>query len=208
MEMYKTLMEINRKEMAGEEITDTEKEQAVNLFLNGVCGREEILKYKRRMRVNAETDTTYPNYYIPPYADGKKLRLVQGYLPKTYILYANHYELEIIRLLYMFAPENDTVKEMVQNTLQRLKNTCFGNSCTKGECLATGISVLRFLAKTKPYDVEWIDRVLEPLGELYVDGGNGQATMRKDVPMPYFQMVLKEIDSPKAKELLRQKEAV
>lgn len=118
MEIYKLLMDTNRKEMAGEEISDREKERAVKLFLNGICDKERILKYKKSMRVNPETDSMYPNYYVPPYAEGKKLRLVQGYMPKTYILYANHYELEIIRLLYMFAPENEIVKEMAK-TLYR-----------------------------------------------------------------------------------------
>ena len=80
------------------------------------------------MKVNLETDNIYPNYYIPPYNENKKLRLVQGYLPKTNILYANHYELEIIRLLFLFTPENEKVIEMVRKTLQRLKDTCFGNS--------------------------------------------------------------------------------
>lgn len=74
------------------------------------------------MRVNAETDNIYPNYYIPPYNGNRKFRLIQGYLPKTNILYANHYELEIIRLLFLFAPENEQVNEMVDNTLQRLSN--------------------------------------------------------------------------------------
>ena len=97
MEKYKILMEINKKAIFAEEISDTEKEEAVSVLLNGICGKEDILKYKKRMRVNPETDNIYPNYYIPPYNENKKLRLIQGYLPKTNILYANHYELEIIR---------------------------------------------------------------------------------------------------------------
>ena len=125
MEMYKMLMEINRKQVFGEEISDAEKKDAVAAFLNGVCDKEEILKYKKRMRVNAETDNIYPYFYIPPYNANKKLRIVQGYLPKTNILYANHYELEIIRLLYMFAPENEIVCDMVKTTLQRLKGDLF-----------------------------------------------------------------------------------
>ena len=100
-------MEINRKMLFGEEISAAEKKEAVSTFLNGICDKEAVVKYKKRMRVNAETDNIYPNFYIPPYNGGKKLRLIQGYLPKTNILYANHCELEIIRLLYMFVPENE-----------------------------------------------------------------------------------------------------
>lgn len=83
------------------------------------------------MKVKGETDHIYPNYYIQPHNGNKKLRLIQGYLPKTNILYANHYELEIIRLLYMFISENQAVDEMVKNTLQRLKESCLGNSARR-----------------------------------------------------------------------------
>lgn len=86
MEKYKILMELNRKMIFGEEISDAEKRETVSIFLNGICDKKDILKYKKRMRVNAETDNIYPNYYIPPYDGSKKLRLIQGYLPKTNII--------------------------------------------------------------------------------------------------------------------------
>ena len=205
MEKYKILMEMNRKIVFGEEISDTEKEEAVSILLNGICDKEDILKYKRRMKVKAETDNMYPNYYIPPQNGNKKLRLIQGYLPKTNILYANHYELEVIRLLYMFIPENQTVDEMVKNTLQRLKGTCFGNSCAQGECLTTGISVLRFLAVVQPDNTEWIDQLLNPLGEIFLSFGNGQAAIQKGIPMSYLLMAFTDINNEKTKELIMQK---
>lgn len=205
MEKYRLLMEINRKATVGEEISGAEKEEAVAIFLNGICDKEDILKYKKRLRVNSETDIIYPNYYIPPYNGNKKLRLVQGYLPKTNILYANHYELEIIRLLYMFAPENETVNEMVKNTLQRLKNTCFENSYTQGEYMVTAISVLRFLAATCPHDLEWIDRLLSPLGDLFLSFGNGQAAIQNGIPFSYLLMAFTDINNEKTKDLITQK---
>lgn len=205
MEKYKLLMELNRKEIFGEEISDIEKRQAVSIFLKGICIREDILKYKKKMRVDGETDNTYPNYFIPPYNEGKKLRLIQGYLPKTNILYANHYELEIVRLLYMYAPENDTVNEIVKGTLQRLRNTCFGNSCEKGECVTTGISVLRFLAKVQPNDLEWINKLLQPLCELFLTFGSGQAAIQKGVPMSYLLMVFTDLNNEKTEEVIRYK---
>lgn len=205
LEKYNILMEMNRKIIFAEEISNIEKEKNVSILLNGICGKEDILKYKKRMRVNSETDNTYPNYYIPPHNGNKKLRLIQGYLPKTNILYANHYELEIIRLLYMFAPENRKVNEMVEKTLQRLKNTCFGNSCTQGECMTTGISVLRFLIVTKPNDLEWIDRLLSPLGDIFLSFGNGQAAVQKGIPMSYLLMVFTDINNEKTRNLITQK---
>lgn len=205
MEKYKILMEINRKAIFAEEISDREKEEAVLILLNGICCQEDVLKYKKRMRVNPETDNIYPNYYIPPYNENKKLRLIQGYLPKTNILYANHYELEIIRLLFMFAYENEKVKELVVNTLQRLKNTCFGNSCTKGECVAAGISVLRFLALTQPNDSEWIDKLLNSLGDMFLLFGSGQAAAQKGIPLSYLLMAFADINNEKTRDLITQK---
>lgn len=155
---YQIVMETNRKMVFSEEISATERADIVTTLLTGICPQEDILNYKRRMRVNAETDCIYPGYFIPPYNGGRKLRLVQGYLPKTNILYANHYELEILRLLVLFAPENQAVREMVDTSLQRLRNTCFGNSCTQGECFATGICVLRFLTAARPGDLDLLRR--------------------------------------------------
>lgn len=205
MDKYKILMELNRKMVFGEAIPDTEKEAAISILLNGRCDTEEVSKYKRRMKVNVETDNIYPNYYIPPHNGNKKLRLIQGYLPKTNILYSNHYELEIIRLLYMFIPENQTVDEMVKNTLQRLKASCFGNSCTQGECLATGISVLRFLAVVQPDNTEWIDQLLNPLGEIFLSFGRGQAAIQQGIPMSYLLMAFTDIKNEKTKALIMQK---
>lgn len=205
MEKYKILMEINRKAVFEEKISDSEKEEAVSILLNGTCCKETVLKYKKRMRVNPETDSIYPDYYIPPYNGNKKLRLIQGYLPKTNILYANHYELEIIRLLSLFAPENRRVNELVENTLLRLKDTCFGNSCTKGECMATGISALRFLAVTRPDDSEWIERLLIPLGDTFCSFGNGQAAIQRGLPLSYLLMAFTDINNEKTRDLIAQK---
>ena len=205
LKKYEILMEINRKQIFSEEISNKEIEEVVSVFLDGICSKEDILKYKKRMKVNPETDNLYPNYYIPPYNDNKKLRLIQGYLPKTNILYANHYELEIIRLLYLFAPDNDKVKEMVNNTLQRLQETCFRNSCVQGECVVTGISVLRFLTVIQPDDKEWIDRILNPLGDLFLSFSNGQAAVQKEIPISYLLMVFADINNEKTRNLLSQK---
>lgn len=205
MELYKILMELNRKAVFAEEISDAEKEKAVSIFLNGISCKADLLKYKKSMRVNPETDYIYPDYYIPPYNGNKRLRLIQGYLPKTNILYANHYELEIIRLLFKFAPEHEKVIELAENTLLRLKNTCFGNFCPKGECTATGISVLRFLAAVRSDDSEWMDKLLIPLGDIFLSFGDGRAAMQKGLPLSYLLMAFIDINNEKTKVLIAQK---
>ena len=159
MENYNILMEVNRKEMLGEKNTDKEKEEIVAILLNSIACKEDVKKYKLRMRVNPFTDTIYPNYFIPPHNGNKKLPIINGKLPKTHILYANHYELEILRILFLFAPENETVQSMIKKTLHRLKNTCYGNNCPQGECVATGKVVLRFLQAVCPEDQDWIEKL-------------------------------------------------
>lgn len=204
MEHYKILTEMNRKLIFGEEITDAEKDQVVSILLNGI-ETEEILKYKKRMRVNPETDNIYPNYYIPPYNADKKLRLIQGYMPKTNILYANHYELEIIRLLYMFAPENPQVNEMVERTIHRLRRISFDSVNMQSESRIVDICILRFLAATRLNDSEWIDKLLTPLGELFLSFGNGQAAVQKGIPLSYLLMVFADINNEKTRDLITQK---
>lgn len=247
MKKYKTLMELNRKEIFHEEISDQEKAEALFVFLSERSAEEAVRKYKKRMRVNPDTDRMYPDYYIPPYNGDKKLRLIQGYLPKTNILYANHYELEIIRLLFTYipekgpctpekghcaseqehyapeqehciserkhyapekehcAPEQEQIHDMTERTLLRLQNTCFGNSCMQGECAAAGISVLRFLSVVQPEDSEWIDKLLLPLGDIFLSFGTGQAAVQKGIPLSYLLMAFTDINSEKTREFIAQK---
>lgn len=159
MECYRILIEVSQNEAEGEKYTDKEKQEIVEQLLNGMACKEDVKKYKLRMRVNPNTDNIYPNYFIPPYNENKKLRLADGSLPKTHILYANYFELEILRILFQFAPENEMVQEMITNTLQRLKNTCYGNHCLKGECVTTGKEVLRFLQMVCPEEKDWIKKL-------------------------------------------------
>lgn len=159
MESYRILIEVSQNEAEGEKYTDKEKQEIVEQLLNGMACKEDVKKYKLRMRVNPYTDNIYPNYFIPPYNENKKLRLADGSLPKTHILYANYFELKILRILFQFAPENEMVQEMITNTLQRLKNTCYGNHCPKGECVAAGKEVLRFLQTVCPEEKDWIKKL-------------------------------------------------
>lgn len=61
--------------------------------------------------------------------------------------------------MFQFAPENEMVQEMITNTLQRLKSTCYGNNCPKGECVAAGKEVLRFLQTVCPEEKDWIEKL-------------------------------------------------
>ena len=159
IENYKVLITVVHKEKSGEEFSLEEKQEIVTILLNGVACKEDVKKYKLRMRVNPYTDNIYPNYFIPPHNENRKLPMTNGKLPKTHILYANHYELEILRILFLFASENEIVQMMIKDTLHRLKDTCYGNNCTQGECVAAGKCVLRFLLTVCPEDRTWIEKL-------------------------------------------------
>ena len=78
-------------------------------------------------------------------------------LQKHRLKSANAYELEILRLLFLLAPKNEAVIDMVDATLKRLKTTCFGNADDGvGECFDASLVVLRFLCTVTPNDTDWI----------------------------------------------------
>ena len=147
-------------------------ERAKQNFYKGVKypGNKEPDEQGRAQRVFAErkfrTDKNnsghmYPIFFLPPYNGNKKFQTVIPMSPKTHILSANSYELEIIRLLHLFAPNNTVVFDMVKKSLERLKKTCYGyHDCAVGECFHTALIVLRFIAATAPNDTEWINKLI------------------------------------------------
>lgn len=205
LQNYHLLTALVKKEVFGEAISAAEKQRAVASFLTGVCCPEDLLKYQKRLKIQPDSEDLYPHYYIPPYHENKKLRLVQGYLPKTHLLYANHYELETLRLLFLFDPENPEVSAMIPHTLRRLKNTCFANSCLQGECIATGISVLRLLAAVQPNDTKWIEALLQPLGRQFLTFGPGQAATQNGIPLSYLLMAFADLQNDATRDFIAQK---
>ncbi len=103
----------------------------------------------------------YPSVFIPPYNSGCKLKTILNQTPKTHIFSSNMYELEIIRLLSLLAPNNPVVTQITAIAHTRLKTTCFGNGDDGlGECFDTSLIVLRFLATTAVNNTRWIyDRI-------------------------------------------------
>ena len=182
--IYELMIKINHHIIKGGEFTDKQKENIVNQFLAAKSSdktRESFLKgvkapeYLVSLEKSDDTRQMYPMYYIPPYNNGKKFQTVIPMSPKTHILSANSYELEIIRLLCLFAPDNPDVKAMVAETLARLKTTCFGyHDCSVGECFHSALIVLRFLASAAPGDTAWINKLIDfynrHKGETYRHG--------------------------------------
>ena len=138
---YKAMLELNRRMALGYCPQGDERNQLVSLLLSAkVPGPVPHRKTGRQLG---------PRLFIPP--DGPKLRTVLGQMPKSRILEGNMYELEILRLLCLLSPQDETVDEMRLFTLERLRHTCFGwEDDGVGECFDASLIVLRFLLAAAP----------------------------------------------------------
>jgi hypothetical protein len=161
MNAYELMVKTNHFLIKGGSLTDSQKDNIVGQLLSAQIKPEQAKRFYNIVKfpdnIDGEGRQMYPIFFIPPYNDGIKLKTIYNQTPKTHIFSANMYELEIIRLLYLFAPNNPTVQEIVYKTLARLKTTFFGN-CDDGvgECFDTSLVVLRFLATVAPKDTDWI----------------------------------------------------
>ena len=166
MTPYELMLKTNHHLIKSGELTESQKANIVRQFLAARSDDRTMQSFYKGVKYpgNADKNGTghmYPIYFIPPYNDNKKYQTIIPISPKTHILSANSYELEIIRLLYLFAPNNPDIKDMVRKTLARLKTTCYAyNDCAVGECFHTALIVLRFLAATAPNDIEWINKLI------------------------------------------------
>lgn len=163
MTAYDLMIRTNHLMICGGDIPDREKSYIARRLLDARSSSARVKRFYDDVRCSGVIENTsriYPEFYIPPH-NGKKLRTVTGQLPKTQILSSNMYELEILRLLVLFAPERTEVREMVGRTLARLRTTCFGaGGCIGGECHDTLLVVLRFIAAAAPWDMRWMRNLI------------------------------------------------
>jgi len=158
MVAYELMLETNRRLIAGEVLTAAEKKEIASQFLSMANIPKQAVYYG----VEPIAKARRPLFFSPPQNDGKKLKTVMGQMPKTHILNGNMYELEILRLLSLFAPDSPMVIEMTAQTLNRLKATCFGfHGCSLGECFDSALVVLRFLAVAAPDETVWIKKIID-----------------------------------------------
>lgn len=165
MTPYELMIKTNQYLIEGGELSPNQKDNITRQLLAARSSSEQAQSFYRGVKYPGNIDNTgrqmYPVFYIPPYNNGKKLQTVIPMSPKTHILAANSYELEIIRLLHLFAPEHAEVKRMVNETLMRLKTTCFGyRDCHVGECFHSALVTLRFLITVAPEETEWIKKLI------------------------------------------------
>jgi hypothetical protein len=154
LKAYELMLELNSLR---EPLSAERKAEAVKILLAARSSPEQARRFHNSVRYPGNTGGMYPQFFIPPYNNGRKLRTVTGQLPKTHILSANMYELEILRLLHICAPDNPDVFAMISATLARLRKTCFaGHGCAVGECFDTSVAALKFIQAAAPHETEWI----------------------------------------------------
>lgn len=164
LSLYEIVFKANFALLKGEIIPDDDKRCIVNRFLEEISSEETVKRFHKGVNAplaeNGDLREMYPLFFITPYDEGRKYVTLSTITPKTHILSANAYELEILRLLAIFARDNGKVKQMLERTKKRLKTTCFGNFCEMGECFETSIIVLRFLGTAYPDEIEWMQKLI------------------------------------------------
>jgi len=153
----------------------------------------------------AKSPDIYPLYFTPPGND-RKLITINGVTPKTQIFSANHYELEILRLLALWRPNDNTVRRMLFKTKERLSKTCFGKFCATGECFEASIVALRFLATAFPDEEEWIGTLTENIRDEIDNKPKGKR--RRWGTTFYYWLTLTDVQVPTAISEIRRYEAL
>lgn len=189
---YALVCRANEKQIRGAPLLALEKAELAAYLIERRSTGREVERFRDAVRAEGRQRLMYPGCYVPPYAGGKKMRLLTGQLPKTQLLSANHYELEILRLLVRLCPDAPAVREMVKATLDRLRQTCFGRWCPTGECVGAGVRALRFLQAAAPEDRAWISRLAGPLGARFA-AQQGVAAYKDAFPFWYYCLALAEL---------------
>jgi hypothetical protein len=186
MTLYELVVDVNNKLIKGENISEKFKNNTVKYFLESISNKEEtnMINCKSSKKMS-------PFYYVP--LNNEKYRMITGYKPKTKILSGNAYELEIMILLYNFAKENNVVKELINNTVKRIDQTCFGHYCPTGECLPISIVVLRFLNAINIENKKWIMELFNPLIKLFVDQKELRSNKKINLQFYCFCLVICEL---------------
>lgn len=157
MSAYEQMIRTNEELICHSKISETRKQEIVTALLSE-ASMEQV-----------DGPAEYPRFYLP--RDTKtRFRTLMMQLPKTLILSANSYELEILRLLIVLSPDNPKARNMVDVTVNRLRQTCFGNTDDGvGECFDTSLIVLRFLATAVPHELQWMKERIENFHRHYAE---------------------------------------
>ena len=118
MTTYELLCSTNRTLIKGQAFSEDEKRGIADTLLSRIDSPETVRRFHARVRASDERRNMYPLFYIPPDRGRRKSRLITGNMPRTHILSANHYELEILRLLALWGSDDGRVADMVDQQLR------------------------------------------------------------------------------------------
>jgi len=208
MTAHELVIRTNHYMIQGGALTDGQKSNIVRQLLAARSTPDAVQRFKKSVNApeylyaqkqSTDTRVMYPLFFMPPYNEGKKLQTVIPMSPGTQILSANSYELEILRLLCLFAPGESEIQDMTARTLARLQTTCFAaQGCHHGECYHSALITLRFLCTAASEEEAWIRRLI-----TYFNKYNGE-TRRHSGTVWYYWLCLSEMPFSLAEaELLR-----
>ena len=199
MTAHELMIKTNHHLIKGGELTEPQKANIVRQLLAVRTDENKVQKFYEKTKADG---STYPGYYLPPYNDNKKYQTVIPMSPKTHILSMNAYEMDILRLLHLFAPDEAVIKDMVKGTLKRLENSCPGGECSVGECFHSSLPVLRFFTVAVPNEKEWIARLAAKINR-------GIDAKYKNNAVGYYWLCLSELPYDIAEPgLLKYKEEI
>lgn len=154
MTTYELMVKLNHYLIKGGSLNENQKRKIIEQFLSAITPRN-ITNYFYTGIMETKSEMCHdrqmcPLFFIPSHSDGSdgyKLDTILSQHPKTRLYSANMYELEIIRVLHLLAPDDFVVMDMVAESLNRLKCTCFGNGQDgHGELFDISLVALRFIA--------------------------------------------------------------
>lgn len=191
--LHQLLLKTSEKILRGDEFLLEEKIDITDKFLNNISDENEIKQFLKIAKVKENERNMYPLFFVPPDSPVKRMT-INGAMPRTHLFSANSYELEILRILFMWRSDDERVKDMLIKTKNRLKMTPLGEVFDRAEYLETSIAVLRFLALAFPEEKEWIDK-------LFIGVRDGEK--RTGAVIYYYFLMLSEIHSPEIDKSIR-----
>ena len=151
MTAYELMITTNHHLIRGGELTDAHKANIVRKLLAARVKIGSVPGFYDGVNFHYK-----PTYFIP---HAKRLKTVIPMGAQTAQVSDNAFELEIIRLLHKFTPQNDDISQMIELTRERLKKNCFGfKDCFYCECFHASIVVQRFISSVSPADTHWISK--------------------------------------------------
>ncbi|SES88394.1 hypothetical protein [Paenibacillus sp. NFR01] len=187
--LHQEITLINHKMIMNEPIPEADKHCFMESILSRCKSRNDGSK-----DWSTKYNKAYPLQLLPTYEESqmersKKLRLITGELPRTYLLSHHAYELEALRLLAMWKIDDVEVVKLLERTEERLADLSFDHLCGEDEWAGLSLVILRFWNTYKLQDIERMNKLL---GNIIEHTFNNAQNMKK-APSYYLWLALSEL---------------